>query len=125
MSATSEIIAGPHRVSRKATAIRVAGGVLGALSLLLLPLFIKNSLHLNLLILILMAAQMGVSWNIIGGYAGQISLGHAAFFGVGAYTSTILFVNFSVNPWIGMLIGGTAAAMVSLPVGFSCFRLKG
>jgi len=126
MSATSETIANPdHAGPRKAIALRVAGSVLGALILLLLPVFVKNSLHLNLLILILMAAQMGVSWNIIGGYAGQISLGHAAFFGVGAYTSTILFINFGVNPWIGMLVGGAAAAMVSLPVGFSCFRLKG
>jgi len=114
MSATSETIANPdHASPRKAIALRVAGSVLGAVILLLLPVFVKNSLHLNLLILILMAAQMGVSWNIIGGYAGQISLGHAAFFGVGAYTSTILFINFGVNPWIGMLVGGAAAAMVS------------
>jgi branched-chain amino acid transport system permease protein len=72
-----------------------------------------------------MAAQMGVAWNIIGGYAGQISLGQAAFYGIGAYTSTLLFAKWGINPWFGMLLGGFAAAAVSWVVGLSCFRLNG
>jgi branched-chain amino acid transport system permease protein len=72
-----------------------------------------------------MAAQLGVAWNIVGGYAGQVSLGHAAFFGVGAYTSTLLLIRFGVNPWIGTLTGGALAAILSLAFGWSCFRLKG
>jgi branched-chain amino acid transport system permease protein len=94
-------------------------------ALLVLPLVVKSSSHQNVLILILLAAQLGVSWNIIGGYAGQISLGHVAFFGIGAYTSTYLLLHFGVNPWIGALIGGLVAALVSVLVGWSCFRLKG
>jgi branched-chain amino acid transport system permease protein len=89
-----------------------------------LPAFVDSS-HLNLAILVLMAAQLGVAWNIVGGYAGQVSLGHAAFFGVGAYTSTLLLIRFGVNPWVGTLAGGAIAALLSLAFGWSCFRLKG
>ncbi|HTD06021.1 branched-chain amino acid ABC transporter permease [Undibacterium sp.] len=98
-----------------------AGLILAAL----VPLFIKDPSHQNLAILILMAAQLGVSWNIIGGYAGQISLGHAAFYGLGAYTSTILLSLGGLNPWLAILAGGILAALISLVIGWSCFRLKG
>jgi branched-chain amino acid transport system permease protein len=91
---------------------------------LALPAFVDAS-HLNLAILVLMAAQLGVSWNIVGGYAGQVSLGHAAFFGLGAYTSTLLLVKFGVNPWIGIFAGGAVAVALSVAFGWSCFRLKG
>jgi len=91
---------------------------------LALPLLVDAS-HLNLAILVLLAAQLGVSWNIVGGYAGQVSLGHAAFFGIGAYTSTLLVVKFGVSPWIGLFAGGALAVAVSLAFGWSCFRLKG
>lgn len=86
---------------------------------------ILDASHLNIAILVLMAAQLGVSWNILGGYAGQVSLGHAAFYGLGAYSSTILLTQFGVNPWIGMLCGGCIAALLSFGFGWSCFRLKG
>jgi branched-chain amino acid transport system permease protein len=91
----------------------------------LLPLLITNPSTQNLMILMLMAAQLGVAWNIIGGYAGQISLGHAAFYGIGAYTSSMLFAQFGINPWLGILAGGLIAAMISQVIGWSCFRLKG
>ena len=99
----------------------------GAVLLLVVvaPLVITNPAHQNLLTLILMFAQIGVAWNIVGGYAGQVSLGHAAFFGVGAYTSTLLFIKFGVNPWAAMPIGGVVASLLSLVIGWSCFRLRG
>lgn len=90
-----------------------------------LPLYVTNPSQQNLAILMLMAAQIGVAWNIIGGYAGQVSLGQAAFYGIGAYSSALLFSAFGVNPWIAMLLGGVIAAAVSVVVGWSCFRLKG
>ena len=93
-------------------------------ALVALPLGIDSPAHLNLLILILMAAQLGVAWNILGGYAGQVSLGHVAFFGIGAYTSTML-LHFGVNPWLGALAGGFIAVLASLVIGWPCFRLKG
>jgi branched-chain amino acid transport system permease protein len=92
---------------------------------LALPLVVTNPSSLNLAILALMAAQIGVSWNIVGGYAGQVSLGHAAFYGLGAYTSTLLLVKFGINPWLGMFTGGVVAAVLSVGFGWSCFRLRG
>ena len=89
------------------------------------PFFEKSPSHQNFVILVLMAAQLGVAWNIIGGYAGQISLGQVAFYGLGAYTSTLLFTKFGINPWFAIPIGGLLAACISLAVGWSCFRLKG
>jgi branched-chain amino acid transport system permease protein len=91
----------------------------------LIPQFVTNAAHLNFFVLILLAAQMGTAWNIVGGYAGQVSLGHAAFYGLGAYASTILFTRYGINPWMGAVIGGVIAVIISLPVGLSCFRLKG
>ena len=96
-----------------------------AVAAVLLPFVTHSPSHLNLAILVLMAAQLGVAWNLLGGYAGQVSLGHAAFYGLGAYTSTLLLLNFGVNPWLGMLLGGVVAALLSLGFGWSCFRLKG
>jgi branched-chain amino acid transport system permease protein len=70
-------------------------------------------------------AQLGVAWNILGGYAGQVSLGHAAFFGTGAYVSTLLALRFGLTPWVGMFAGAGVAAALSLVIGWPCFRLKG
>src|SRR5258707_7387906 len=61
----------------------------------------------------------------MGGYAKQLWLGHAAYFGLGAYTSTILLIRYGVSPWIGMLAGGIVAMLASLPIGALCFRLRG
>jgi branched-chain amino acid transport system permease protein len=105
-------------------ASKIVAGVV-AVAVVLLPLATRNPSHLNLAILVLMAAQLGVAWNLLGGYAGQVSLGHAAFYGIGAYTSTMLLLNFGVNPWLGMLLGGVTAAASSFLFGWSCFRLKG
>ena len=71
---------------------------------------------------VLLMAALGQSWNIMSGYAGQFSFGHAAFFGVGAYTSSILYVDYGVSPWIGMLLGMGAAALLSILSGFLSFR---
>lgn len=102
---------------------------LGAIALLvlaaLLPLLISDPSRLNFLVLILMGAQMGVAWNIVGGYAGQVSLGHAVFYGIGAYTSTMLALSLGLTPWVGMLAGGVVAVLFALAMGWPCFRLKG
>jgi branched-chain amino acid transport system permease protein len=120
----------PQPLDTSAAPIKTIGAAQILLAVLLiaavfLPLYVDGPSHQNVAILILMAAQLGVAWNIVGGYAGQVSLGHVAFYGLGAYTSTLLFTQFGVNPWIGMLIGGVVAAVISLVIGWSCFRLKG
>ena len=67
------------------------------------PLFVKDVYVQNIMVLTLMYAALSQSWNILGGYCGQISLGHALYFGLGAYTTAILFTKFGVLPWFGML----------------------
>ena len=96
-----------------------------ALILLAVPLVVKNSFAINIFIRILLFAFIGVAWNLMGGYAKQLSLGHAAYFGLGAYTSTILQIDFGISPWIGMVAGGVVAMLASLPIGALCFRLRG
>jgi branched-chain amino acid transport system permease protein len=90
-----------------------------------LPAVVKDVYLQNVLILTLMYAALSQSWNILGGYCGQISLGHALYFGLGAYTSTVLFTKFGVVPWIGMAAGGMLSAAIALGLGYPCFRLRG
>jgi branched-chain amino acid transport system permease protein len=92
---------------------------------LAVPWLVANTSQLNFAILVLMIAQAGVAWNILGGYAGQVSLGHAAFYGIGAYTSTKLLMIWGISPWLGMLAGALVAVAFALVIGIPCFRLKG
>src|SRR5258708_19222176 len=77
------------------------------------------------MVLTLMYAALSQSWNILGGYCGQISLGHALYFGLAAYTTTILFTKFGVLPWFGMLGGGLLSAVIGMAPGFPSFPLPG
>lgn len=95
-----------------------------AAAAVLLPLLFASPTVLHLLILVCMYAMLGQAWNILGGYAGQVSVGHAVFFAIGAYTSTILLMNYGVSPWLGMLAGGVIAVAVSFVVGWPCFKAK-
>src|SRR6202051_4925838 len=96
-----------------------------AVVMLVLPLVVTSAFAIDILVRVLLFAFIGVAWNLMGGYAKQLSLGHAAYFGLGAYTSTILQIQFGISPWIGMLAGGVVAALASLPIGALCFRLRG
>jgi branched-chain amino acid transport system permease protein len=93
--------------------------------LCLLPFFIYSPYYIHILIMLFFYAFLAIAWNIIGGYGGQLSLGHSVFYGVGAYTSTLLFVHFNLSPWMGMLVGGLLATLVSVAIGYPCFRLHG
>lgn len=91
----------------------------------LLPLGISSTTILNILILTLLYAGLSQAWNILGGYCGQVSLGNALYFGIGAYSSTLLLTHLGISPWLGMLVGGSLAAGLALLVGWPLFRLKG
>ena len=93
--------------------------------LLVLPQVVTSSFAIDIFIRILLFSFIGVAWNLMGGYAKQLSLGHAAYFGLGAYTSTIMQINYDISPWIGMVAGGIVAMLASLPIGWLCFRLRG
>jgi branched-chain amino acid transport system permease protein len=105
--------------------VLVATCGLVAVGVLLLPYLTANTYLLDLAILILLSIVQAEAWNLLGGYTGQISFGHAAFFGIGAYTSTILFLRAGLSPWAGMMIGGFLAAIVAWPLGWLTFRLRG
>ncbi|HEX6080322.1 MAG TPA: branched-chain amino acid ABC transporter permease [Methylomirabilota bacterium] len=101
-------------------AARLALGLAGAALVALPPLLPKYALEV--LISILFFGYLGACWNILGGYGGQFSFGHAAFFGLGAYTSTLLFLHWGVSPWLGMVAGGILAAAFGLFAGYLSFR---
>lgn len=93
--------------------------------LVILPLFVESTYMLHMMILIFINVIMGSSWNILGGYTGQYSVGHAAYFGVGAYTTMILLQFKHVAPWYGSWIGAALAVLTALIIGSICFRLRG
>ncbi|HAM53364.1 MAG TPA: branched-chain amino acid ABC transporter permease [Nitrospiraceae bacterium] len=103
--------------------------IIQGLAILLLligfPLVVRQSFHIHVMILVLMFGMLGVAWNIMGGYAGMFSFGQAAFFGIGAYTSSYLSFAYGVNPWIGLVAGGCAAAVVAAAIGYPCSNLRG
>jgi branched-chain amino acid transport system permease protein len=91
----------------------------------LLPLVIRNAYILHLIILIMLWTILGASWNLLGGYTGQVSFGHAAFFGIGAYTACLLNVKAGVSLWFGFIAAGVAGSLISIPIGAICLRLRG
>jgi branched-chain amino acid transport system permease protein len=98
---------------------------IGAVIFLLYPLIFTLPFPRHLMIMIFLYATLGLAWNMLGGYAGQISLGHTLFFGIGAYTSTLMLMKLWVSPWVGMLAGGGISIGVSLIIGYPCFKLAG
>jgi branched-chain amino acid transport system permease protein len=106
----------------------------GTLSLLELALFAVcvalivfqlPDFYLDILIVTFLWAGVGLAWNIAGGYAGLISFGHAAFFGIGAYASTILASTYGITPWVGFWVGGILAAISGATLAFIGARLRG
>jgi branched-chain amino acid transport system permease protein len=92
---------------------------------LIYPLIFTLPFPRHVMIMIFLYATLGLAWNMIGGYAGQISLGHALFFGIGAYTSTLMLMKLGASPWVGMLVGGILSMGVSFIIGYPCFKLAG
>ena len=121
-----------ERPTEEAVLPRPASGrhliVLAVLTVLLIPLpLILPPATQAVAVRVLIFAIMAVGWNIMGGFGGMFSFGHAAYFGLGAYTSVWLLVNHGVSPWIGMLAGMVVAALFGVMVGFLAlrYRLKG
>jgi branched-chain amino acid transport system permease protein len=90
-----------------------------------LPLVIRSATYLHILVLLYFYAYLTTSWNLVGGFAGVLPLGHAAFVGIGAYTSTVLSLQYGISPWIGMVIGGVLATIVGVIIGLPTFKMRG
>jgi branched-chain amino acid transport system permease protein len=89
-----------------------------------MPWIIRNNYQLQVLFRITLFAALGLAWNLVGGYAGQLSLGHAAFFGLGAY-GLALFHQLSIPIWLSLLLSATVATLVGGLIGMIAFRLRG
>jgi len=89
-----------------------------------LPLIPQNPFYEDIIVSSFFFGAMAMAWNLVGGFAGQISLGHTAFFGIGAYTSTLLYLHYGLSPWLGMLAGTILSVLVAIGIGIPCFRLK-
>jgi branched-chain amino acid transport system permease protein len=105
--------------------IAIALLVLALAALAILPRFVTSTYVLHMMILIFINVIVGSAWNILGGYTGQYSVGHAAYFGVGAYTTMILMQFKHLAPWWGVWAGTGVAAITALVIGSICFRLRG
>jgi branched-chain amino acid transport system permease protein len=96
----------------------------GGLVVAALVPFVASSHLLTAAVVALHMAYMALAWNIAAGYAGQFSLGHSVFYGIGAYTSTMLFLKLGLTPWIGMLAGAVLAALAGTLLALVAFRYK-
>ncbi len=101
--------------------------VIAVALLAVVPLFTASNVTLNFMVMVLLIALAAQGWNLLGGYGGQYSFGHAAFFGTAAYATAILQVRYGINAWLGLLAGIAAGAMVGAVIGALSFRsgLKG
>ncbi|MBB6511042.1 branched-chain amino acid transport system permease protein [Rhizobium soli] len=94
------------------------------LALLVVPIVIGDQFIAHIFVTIFIFAGLSTAWNIVGGFAGQLSLGHAIFYGIGAYAGIIL-MNAGITPWLGMFVGAGVAAVVAVAISYPCFRLRG
>jgi branched-chain amino acid transport system permease protein len=107
-----------HRETRRIAAIAIM------LALALAAPFFASSYLLSVMIVILFAAYFGSAWNIMMGFAGQLSIGHALYVGLGAYAGAALFVKYGVSPWLGMAAGVALAALVGGLIAYLSFRFR-
>lgn len=99
--------------------------IFAILILAVFPLVIQSDYYRHIFIMALMWVVIGSSWNLLAGYTGQISFGHAIFFGTGAYAAGLCVTKLNISAWWGMLFGGPAAMLVGFLMGCVCFRLRG
>ena len=91
----------------------------------LAPVLVRDNFFLDSIVLILMWGALSAAWNVAGGYAGQVSIGHASFFGIGAYSAALVTTRFSQSPWLGMVIGIVISLAAGAVIGYLSNRLKG
>jgi branched-chain amino acid transport system permease protein len=91
----------------------------------LAPLVVRDAFLLDSLVLILIWGTSAAAWNVAGGYAGQISLGHSAFFGLGAYAAALFGARWELSPWLGLAVGAVVATAIGLVIGYLSNRLRG
>jgi len=105
------------------------GGHAGAIAFFgaaaVLPLLLRDAFFLDALVIVLLWGALSAAWNVAGGYAGQVSIGHASFFGIGAYAAALLSTRYQQSPWLGMAMGAVLSTAAGLVIGYLSNRLKG
>ena len=104
---------------------RVYVSLIAILMLLAIPVAVGSPFVYHVFVTICLYGALATAWNIVGGYAGQLSLGHATFYGIGGYTSVLLLEHYQMSPWFSMWIGAALAASVGVAISYPCFRLRG
>ncbi len=94
-------------------------------ALLLLPIATQSPFVIHLAIQVCVFAALASAWNIVGGFAGQLSLGHAVYYGIGSYAAGLLVLQFGISPWVGMFAGVAVSALVALVIAYPTLRLRG
>lgn len=93
--------------------------------LILYPFVFARAFYQHIMIMVFMYGLLAISWDIIGGYANLFCFGQSAFFGVGAYTSTVIFLRWGISPWLGMLAGGCVSGLMGVLVSYPTSKLRG
>lgn len=99
--------------------------LLSLLALLAIPLAFQSPFVYHLAIQVCVFAGLGAAWNIVGGFAGQLSLGHAVFYGIGSYTAGLMVAKFGISPWIGMFVGAALSMVAATIIAYPTLRLRG
>jgi len=97
--------------------------VLFVVVMFLLPVFIRQSYFMHVLIMIFIYAILGISWDVVVGYTGILSFAHAAFLGIGAYGSALVSMRFLVSPWLSIFLGGFISAIIGFGIGLVVLRM--
>lgn len=104
---------------------RVYMSIAGLLTLFVIPVVSGSSFVYHVFVTIFLYGALATAWNIVGGYAGQLSLGHCTFYGIGGYTAVLLMSNYGLSPWLGMFVGAVLSAAVGVAISYPCLRLRG
>lgn len=106
-------------------ALKVAALVLGVVLVLAFPSFADGPFIMSVAVVIASYAVLATSWNFVGGFTGYISLGHAAYSGIGGYATGLLILKADVSPWLAMFLGAVIVALIAVPVGIASLRVRG
>jgi len=90
-----------------------------------IPISVRSDFLLDILLTGFLFAYLGSAWNIVSGFTGQISVGHAFFYGIGAYATMLTYTRIGLSPWLGLLLGGLLSALTAVILGYPLFRLRG
>jgi branched-chain amino acid transport system permease protein len=110
---------------RTSLVLKAVGLVVLAAAVLSFPSMAANPFILSVGVVIMSYAVLATSWNFVGGFTGYISLGHAAYSGLGAYATGLLVIHTGINPWLGMLLAGLLVAALAVPIGIASLRVRG